>query len=74
LAYALDKHQGPDLALLAGQLETHRRLVKKTCLASAQPAETSGEPPPPATPTLVELAGITQELLDLCRTDPAGLY
>jgi diguanylate cyclase (GGDEF)-like protein/putative nucleotidyltransferase with HDIG domain/PAS domain S-box-containing protein len=65
LAYALDKHQGPDLALLAGQLKlTAAEKDLPRISAAAERLETAAA----SDADLVELAGITQELLDLCRT------
>jgi diguanylate cyclase (GGDEF)-like protein/PAS domain S-box-containing protein/putative nucleotidyltransferase with HDIG domain len=65
LAYALDKHQGPDLALLAGRLKiTAAEKDLPHIRAAAERLETAVV----HDADLVKLAEITQELLDLCRT------
>ncbi len=65
LAYALDKRHGPSLALLAGRLKlTAAKKNLPRISAAAERLETAAA----KDADLVELAEITQELLDLCRT------
>ncbi len=64
LAYALDKHRGADLALLAGRLKiTAAEKDLPHIRAAAERLETAVI----HDADLVKLAEITQELLDLCR-------
>jgi diguanylate cyclase (GGDEF)-like protein/PAS domain S-box-containing protein/putative nucleotidyltransferase with HDIG domain len=65
LAYALDKRQGPSLALLAGRLKiTAAEKDLPRISDAAERLETAAA----QDADLVELAQITQELLDLCRS------
>ena len=65
LSYALDKRQGSSLALLAGQLKT---TAAEENLMSISDAAERLESAAARDADLLELAEITQELLDLCRT------